>query len=410
MTIRIKLKPLSNFNESALKQVSYKLKYYFPEIKMVRYVKNDLLLFLNGDGCASSTLEKRIRIFLRKNIELIHSTSSRYEGDLIFSNLSQNNTRLSEKIESVSTREIYPSDTGLNIYRGWYCELLNAVTDISGEIADVLTKDAILTPSIISKTLLDEYKYVPSFFHHLNFVSKINPQNRMFNSFPRYYDQGDKKHLNAKCRQILSLPDQILSPAVCLHAYPLFRNRKIPGSMLPIRLSALGKSFRFESGNHNNTERLLEFSMREIISIGSHSMLLHESALLQKILIDLGQALGLTFTITTANDMFIGKDAATRTLSQNISKSKLEFNIYYPNSRRHVACASVNRHSTFFTGPMNIREKSTGALLESMCFGLGIERLSTMLMAYYQSDSLKILRQVKVKDLVSRAVEAHAGL
>lgn len=61
-------------------------------------------------------------------------------------------------------------------------------------------------------------------------------------------------------------PKFTMNPSTCYHCYEGLQNETLEGDGLIV--SAISKCHRFESRNHSDFGRLLDFSMREIIFVG----------------------------------------------------------------------------------------------------------------------------------------------
>ena len=103
---------------------------------------------------------------------------------------------------------------------------------------------AVKIPSIISKEVLDKCGYFTTFPQHL---TRLKPYNESTNSSERY-----------------------LTPAACIHIYP----RLVKECLVQTCYTTLTEVFRYENGMFEEPERLWEFSVREMVFVGTPNYVL----------------------------------------------------------------------------------------------------------------------------------------
>jgi len=222
-------------------------------------------------------------------------------------------------------------------------------------------------PSIIERGVLERAGQVESFPQHLTVIGHserrrgiaIVPEER-----PLDRDDGDSS-------PSLGMTPFALAPAVCYHAYPEFEGRTIGPD--PVFLTACGRCYRYEGGNHVPLERLWEFTMREIIVLGTREQVEAVRQSLVRQVADFVTALELEGTIGTASDPFFATGDEGRRLMQQAGALKHELQLAVDAAGHSVAAASFNHHHDFFGTRFAIR-LADGSSAHSGCVAFGLER------------------------------------
>ena len=171
-----------------------------------------------------------------------------------------------------------------------------------------------------------------------------------------------------------------LSPAVCYHAYPEWSGQTLGDT--PTLLTARGHCYRYEDGNHVPLERLWEFTMREIIVVGTRqqveavrqSLVRHVTALVDTLEVDA--------SIETASDPFFAAGDEGRRLMQQAGALKYELRLAVDETGRTIAAASFNHHHDFFGTRFGIR-LADDTPAHSGCVAFGLERWVLALLAQH---------------------------
>lgn len=173
------------------------------------------------------------------------------------------------------------------------------------------------------------------------------------------------------------------SPAVCYHTYPEWSNRTLGPE--PTLLTARGHCYRYEDGNHIPLERLWEFTMREIIVIGTREQVEGVRQSLVRQVSRLIETLELDASIETATDPFFTAGDEGRRLMQQAGALKYELRLAVDASGRSIAAASFNHHHDFFGTRFGIR-LADEAPAHSGCVAFGLERWVLALFAQHGVD------------------------
>jgi len=176
---------------------------------------------------------------------------------------------------------------------------------------------------------------------------------------------GDDDRLSARDDKVA------LPPAVCYHAYPEWSGRTLSDS--PTLLTARGHCYRYEDGNHIPLERLWEFTMREIIAIGTRQQVEDVRQSLVRRVTTLVDMLELEAVIETATDPFFAAGDEGRQRMQQAGALKYELRLAVDATGRTIAAASFNHHHDFFGTRFGIR-LADDAPAHSGCVAFGLER------------------------------------
>jgi seryl-tRNA synthetase len=178
--------------------------------------------------------------------------------------------------------------------------------------------------------------------------------------------------LSAFPDKLVRTEDAARSPAVCYHHYPTLADSTIngPGTIT----TAIGRCYRneFDGNAAHPVERLREFTMREIIAVGSPQFVENIRADLISRVERWLQDLGLDGAIETATDPFFTEASRGRLLMQQLLPLKYELRLRVA-ADRTVAAASFNNHHHHFGKAFGIR-LSNGEPASSGCVAFGWER------------------------------------
>jgi hypothetical protein len=133
-------------------------------------------------------------------------------------------------------------------------------------------------------------------------------------------------------------------------------------------------------------ERLWDFTIREIVFMGSREFVLASRRRFMDATFTLIEALQLQATCEVANDPFFCDDeTAGKILSQRLLELKYELRLGIGDGKS-IAAGSFNFHDTFFSERFDIT-RGDGELSRSGCIGFGLERLVYAFLCQHGTDS-----------------------
>jgi len=225
-------------------------------------------------------------------------------------------------------------------------------------------------PTLISTATLQEAGYITAFPHHLLFVTRLHNDIDVYREIQSTYaDAPLDEALLQSCRNV----DYCLPPTMCYHTFSQYQGRTV-GADGPHVVTALGKSFRFEAGYATTMERLWDFTIREMVFMGTRAEVLGMRELMMTKIFDLMRQLGMSGHCEVGNDPFFGSaDTSDRIVSQRMMELKYELRLPV-GSDRTISVGSFNFHNDLFGRSFGI-EHGDGGPVSSACVGFGMERL-----------------------------------
>jgi seryl-tRNA synthetase len=225
-------------------------------------------------------------------------------------------------------------------------------------------------PTLMPGAMLERVNYFQAFPHSLSFAMHLREDLDVIQEFSK---NAHCKHdgLNTSMKSFSKIQN-LLSPAVCYHLYFSLADSQL--SEDHIAATAVGNCFRYESSNLNSLERLWNFSMREIIFIGSKDYVLEQRESGRQRMAKKFESIGMAYKVESANDpFFIGeyKQAAF----QNAFHLKYEIRALLPYKKSTLAVGSYNYHQDFFGRQLKIQQRD-GSPIHTGCLAFGLERIA----------------------------------
>lgn len=174
-----------------------------------------------------------------------------------------------------------------------------------------------------------------------------------------------------------------VAPAVCYHTYPEWEGTTIGDQ--PALITACGRCYRHEGGEHVPLERLWEFTMREVIVLGAREQVEATRQTLIAKTSELVTTLDLDASIEPASDPFFTAGDDGRRLMQQAGALKYELRLTVGADGRSVAAASFNHHHDFFGARFGIG-LARGETACTGCVAFGLERWTLALVAQHGAD------------------------
>ncbi|WIM94413.1 hypothetical protein ACTOB_006436 [Actinoplanes oblitus] len=224
-------------------------------------------------------------------------------------------------------------------------------------------------PTLIRSDVLRRTGYLNSFPQLVMSVSRLHDDADAYRGFLDAL--GTDGDLSEAWRTHSGGIDYCLPPTMCFHTYQQYAERALPSPSTTV--TARGKSFRFESRYRRSLERLWDFTIREVVFLGSRDFVLDARARLMDRAYALLDSLGLGGRCEVANDPFFLNGAAPN-WSQRLIEAKYELRLPLDDSR-DVAVGSFNLHDQHFATAFGIRTDA-GEPAFTSCAGFGLERLT----------------------------------
>jgi seryl-tRNA synthetase len=225
-------------------------------------------------------------------------------------------------------------------------------------------------PALMGADVLHRCRYIQSFPHCLTLTAHLREDLEAIQRFGRevsYADGGLQYPSNS-----VAAPKCLLTPAICFHYYAWLAGQRLTN---PHTITSLGHCFRYESGGMSTLERLWDFTMREIVFVGTHEFTLERRQQCIEWTTELLDEWGLTYEIRSATDPFFIEGYSTQTNFQSAFELKFEIRADLPYSPgKTLAIGSFNFHQDFFGRAFNIISPEDKPACTS-CVGYGMERI-----------------------------------
>lgn len=281
------------------------------------------------------------------------------------------------------------------------CRLMEYLDSRIRRMATAVGATARAFPSLVGADVLDRCRYMRNFPTSLTFVSHLREDYALQQEFASSI-RWDGEPI--ACQNHLSGIECLLSPCVCFNCYMSLRDSVLSKSRA---FTAAGKCFRYESSNLSGLERLWEFTMREIIFVGSSDYVLAQKRALVDVSAAFLDQLEIGYEITTAADPFFVDNYAWQAAHQKRFDLKFELLVPLHYSGKKIAVGSINYHQDFFGRAFDIRLE-TGDAAHTACVGFGYERLMLAFLAQHGTDESNWPAAVTRRLNAEFAANAHA--
>lgn len=233
-------------------------------------------------------------------------------------------------------------------------------------------------PTLIPARYMERVGYFQSFPHSLSFVTHLRED----------LDAIDHFAQEACCTgETLRTPPNtfaeiqtLLSPAVCYHLYFGLADQNLPAS--GVTATAVGNCFRYESINLTSLERLWNFTMREVIFVGSKEFVLENRETARQRMHKVFEEIGLAYRVESANDPFFIGEFRKQVAFQSAFQLKYEIRARLPFKDSTLAVGSYNYHQDFFGRHLNITLPD-GSPAHTGCVAFGLERIAYAFLAQF---------------------------
>lgn len=244
-------------------------------------------------------------------------------------------------------------------------------------------------PTLLPTSVLDAFGYFGSFPHFAMFVTRLHNDLDVYEAFRAEYAEQRRipRSLFTHCQN----HDYCLPPTMCYHTYYQLRDSVLQSDRV---VTAKGKSFRFEAKYYRGMERLWDFTIREIVFLGSRESVLARRESFMRATFALMEEFGLRGFGEVANDpFFVTQDTAGKIFNQRMMELKYELRLYV-DSARTIAAGSFNFHENFFGEAFRIKHPGQ-ATIATGCVGIGLERLVYAFLCQHGLDESKWPQPVK---------------
>jgi len=246
-------------------------------------------------------------------------------------------------------------------------------------------------PTLIPARYLDRVNYFRAFPHSLTFVTHLREDLDVIDHFSQHAGCEESGHLSAPLDSFSPI-QTLLSPAVCYHLYFTLADRPLPGGQ--VIATAVGHCFRYEAINLVSLERLWNFTMREVIFVGSKEFVLENREIARQHMSKVFEEIGLAYRVESANDPFFIGEFRKQAAFQSAFQLKFEIRASLPFKDGTLAVGSYNYHQDFFGRNLNITLPD-GSPAHTSCVAFGLERIAYAFLAQFGLEPANWPREVK---------------
>ncbi len=234
-------------------------------------------------------------------------------------------------------------------------------------------------PNCIPADSLSAAHHLGSFPEHLHFLTHLREDLDLLDDFSeRARATADTVVPELSDVSRLQL---VQNPSTCYHCYAARRDGSIESDTA---ITAVTRCHRFEAANHDQFGRLLEFTLREVIFLGTPDYVRATRERCLELIRTLATDWQLYGELAAANDPFFSADFAVKATQQRRLAMKFEYRMTIPGQTRQLAVMSSNLHGPTFSKAFNIKRR--GRVINSGCLGFGMERLALAIIAQHGSD------------------------
>ncbi len=249
------------------------------------------------------------------------------------------------------------------------------------ELADSFDASPYRFPTLIPARYLERVNYFRAFPHSLTFATHLREDLEVIDHFAEHA-ACEAGELTAPM-DTFSPVSALLSPAVCYHLYFALADKPLPGSELAA--TAVSNCFRYESINLDSLVRLWNFTMREVIFVGSKDYVLGNRELARQRMAPFFEEIGLAYRVESANDPFFIGEFRKQAAFQSAFQLKFEIRARLPYNDSTLAIGSYNYHQDFFGRHLDITLED-GSPAHTGCVAFGLERVVFAFLAQHGYD------------------------
>ncbi len=237
-------------------------------------------------------------------------------------------------------------------------------------------------PTLIPARYLEKVGYFRAFPHSLSFATHLREDLDHIDSFAEGAACDQHGNLNAPFERFAPI-QTLLSPAVCYHLYFTLADQTLPPQ--GVTATAVGNCFRYESLNLSSLERLWNFTMREVIFVGSKEFVLENREIARQRMQRVFEEIGFAYRVESANDPFFIGEFRKQAAFQSAFQLKYEIRARLPFKDSTLAVGSYNYHQDFFGRHLSIHLPD-GSPAHTGCVAFGLERIVFAFLAQFGFD------------------------
>jgi seryl-tRNA synthetase len=283
--------------------------------------------------------------------------------------------------ELIQAGEISQESLGIYALGPLLSRLIAYFEDLFLDLADSFGAAPYRFPILIPAKYLQRVGYFSAFPHSLTFATHLREDLDAIDQFAQHATCDDHG-LNTPPDSFAKI-QALLSPAVCYHLYFALADKPLPNGQ--VIATAVGNCFRYEAINLASLERLWNFTMREVIFVGSKDFVLANREMARQRMAQVFEKIGLAYRVESANDPFFIGEFRKQVAFQSAFQLKFEIRAALPFKDSTLAVGSYNYHQDFFGRNLNITLQD-GSPAHTGCVAFGLERIAYAFLAQFGLD------------------------
>ncbi|MHA6481415.1 aminoacyl--tRNA ligase-related protein [Paenibacillus sp. strain BS8-2] len=371
---------LGDLNPDVAKQLIYSSYFIDEGITLVEMDGNKLKVE-HHDGVDTAKLIEQVS----KLHQRFSSHEYAFKQAIYFTNRVETPYRGSIVSEMADKKIIRELDPGVYIFREPFTNLVRFLDDsIVRKIAAPFQAKHEYYPVVISGQTLNKTNHFTSFPEHIQFVTHLKEDLSVIEAFSSAIREagGWSADTSFDMNNDAANPAYMINPATCYHCYEGMQDEHLESDGTIV--TAVSKCHRFESKNHRDFGRLLDFTMREVIFVGKPDFVKENRLKSIEMLKQLVTDWELDCHLENANDPFFTSDFEVKASFQRQQEMKYELRMTIPNLDTTISVASSNFHSNTFGNAFNIKAGKRPAV--TGCLAFGLERFILAFLAQYGLD------------------------
>lgn len=352
---------------------------------------------INGDYISFNSEESLDPNLINKKIDRLVYISRSIRKDLLYSYKSERKYKDDPQISLTEKGEMQKVGEGMFLFQGDFLKIFKAIDRYVFAQSEKLKAVEQEYPALWPVELFKSIDYFKEFPQHAILCTTVKDDYSSKKKFTVSYG-ADKDYKDIQLdSEIMTNPTYGLESAVCDCCYFALKDVENLGNNF---YTCCNKVFRNELIEKSGLERLINYTVRDIMAVGDQDFVLYARQCFIDVALELVKDIGLDCVIESANDPFFSNDAVLKNVFQYASKLKYEILAYLPHSKERIAVGSINHHLDFFGKAFNIKHK-TGNIAHSACIGIGFERIVYALFCQYGHDLSmwpdNVLKKLKIR-------------
>ena len=266
--------------------------------------------------------------------------------------------------------EVQSIKDGFFMFQGNFLKVFHSINAKVREFASELGAIEQEYPTIWPVDLYKKINYFYEFPQQLIMCATVKNDFESRNKFAEKYKK-ENEFESIEIDELFEESTYGLESAVCDCCYYALSGTKDNENHY---YTCYNKVFRNENSKTRQLDRITNFSVRDIMFVGSETFVLESREVLIRKISQFLSALELNCKIETANDPFFTNQAAMKSVFQNSSSLKYELLAEIPHLGKAIAVGSINNHLDMFSQAFDFKTPS-GGMAHSGCIGVGMERL-----------------------------------